>query len=113
MAANNGTIEINGGTFIVAGGGDTGTWSDGTSGLADSCINLNARYGAVTCRITGGTFDATAEGASLFTIGTKNAVDLKISGGTFSENLNPVWLETGYVCVADNANPGFFKVVKA
>ena len=113
LAANNGTIEINGGTFRVLGGGDTGNWSDGTSGLTDVAINLNARYGDIVCRITGGTFYATAAGTILIKTGTAHTVDLQISGGRFTSKPNAEWIAEGYVCTETADAEGFYHVTTA
>jgi hypothetical protein len=109
IAANNGTIEISGGHLSVAGGGDTGDASDGTGGLGEALLNLNARYGDVTCTITGGTFDAPA-GIPLFVIGTSHVVTLQISGGKFSAKPDDVYIKTGYK-VIDSGTEGYFEVV--
>ena len=113
LAANNGTIEINGGEFSVLGGGNTGEWGDGTSGLSDVAINLNAKYGDIVCRITDGTFYATAAGTIMIKTGTAHTVDLKISGGKFTSKPNDEWLEEGYLCTGEPDEEGFYKVYKA
>jgi hypothetical protein len=113
LAANNGIIEINGGTFVVSGGGNTGEGGDGTSGLADVTINLNARYGDITCRITGGTFYATAAGTIMIKTGTAHNVDLKISGGRFTSKPDDAWIANGYICSAAPDEEGFYNVYKA
>jgi lipopolysaccharide export system protein LptA len=111
VAINNGSLTITGGTLTVTGGGNTGEGSGGTSGLGEACINFNARYGDVTCRITGGTFVVAAEEAVLFNIDSTHNVDLKISGGRFNRPLNPEWIETGYVAKLES--DGFYEVTKA
>ena len=113
IAANNGIIEINGGEFSVLGGGDTGEWSDGTSGLADVAINLNAKYGDIVCRITGGTFFATASGTIMIRTGSAHTVDLKISGGRFTSKPNDEWIAEGFTCTAEPDAEGFYNVVAA
>ena len=113
IAANNGIIEINGGEFSVLGGGDTGNWSDGTSGLTDVALNLNARYGDVVCRITGGTFYATAAGTIMIKTGNNHTVDLKISGGNFTQKPNDEWIAEGYVCSETANAEGFYTVIAA
>lgn len=95
IAANDGVIEINGGKLSVLGNGDTGEGGDGTAGMAEAVINLNARYGDVTCTITGGTFDAPT-GIPIFIIGTKHTVTLTITGGSFSARPNDEWIGEGY-----------------
>ena len=112
IAANNGIIEINGGEFAVLGGGATGEWGDGTSGLQDVALNLNAKYGDVTCRITGGIFHATAAGTIMIQTGTTHTVDLKISGGKFSSKPNDEWIAEGYTCSSNTDEDGFYTVIK-
>lgn len=112
LAINNGSVEINGGTFTVLGNGNTGNFEDGTTGLGNVAINLNAKYGAVTCRITGGTFIARADNTTLIRVGTANAVNLKISGGKFTSKPDTAWIETGY-SVSDTADSDGFYTVSA
>ena len=112
LAANNGDIEINGGKFAVLGGGDTGTSGDGTSGLTDVAVNLNAKYGDIKCRITGGEFHATAAGTIMIKTGTAHNVDLKISGGKFTAKPNDEWLEEGYLSTNEPDADGFYVVYK-
>lgn len=111
IAANRGTIIINGGEFSVLGGGNTGDWQDGTSGLANVAINLNAKYGDVTCRITGGKFNATAAGTIMIAAGTAHNVDLQISGGKFTAKPNNAWIATGYICTDTVDENGYYTVV--
>ena len=113
IAANNGNIEINGGTFAVLGGGNTGEWADGTSGLSDVALNLNGKYGPVTCRITGGEFHATAAGTIMIKTGSRYPVDLQISGGKFTSKPNAEWIAEGFVCTEEADADGFFHVVAA
>lgn len=113
IAANNGNIEINGGTFAVLGGGNTGEWADGTSGLSDVALNLNGKYGPVTCRITGGEFHATAAGTILIATGSKYPVDLQISGGKFTSKPNEEWIAEGFVCTEEADADGFYTVTAA
>ena len=112
IAANNGIIEINGGEFSVLGGGNTGNWGDGTSGLQDVAVNLNAKYGDITCRITGGTFNATAAGTILIQTGTTHNVDIKISGGKFSSKPNVEWIAEGYSVSNEADSEGYYIVTK-
>lgn len=112
IAANNGIIEINGGTLSVYGGGDTGDAGDGTGGLGNAAINLNARYGPITCTINGGTFIATGDDTILITTGTKHAVNLTIKGGKFSSRPNDNWIPEGYACTNEADEDGFYTVYK-
>jgi hypothetical protein len=110
LAANNGTIEISGGYLAVAGGGDTGDASDGTGGLGEALFNLNARYGDVTCTITGGTFVAPAD-IPLFAVGTSHNVNLQISGGKFSAKPNAAYIADGYTVTNEPDSEGYFEVI--
>ena len=110
IAAQNGTIEINGGTIKAIGGGDTGNASDGTGGLGNAAINLNARYGDIVCRITGGTFIATAEDTIMINIGSAHNVDLQITGGKFTTKPKAEWVPEGYTIV--DLPDGLFEVVR-
>lgn len=113
IAANNGIIEINGGTFAVLGGGNTGEWADGTSGLTNVALNLNGKYGPITCRITGGEFYATAVGTIMIKTGSRYPVDLQISGGKFTSKPNAEWIAEGFVCTEEPDADGFYHVVAA
>jgi hypothetical protein len=110
LAANNGTIEISGGYMAVTGGGDTGDAGDGTGGLGEALFNLNARYGDVTCTITGGTFVAPA-GIPLFVVGTAHTVNLQISGGKFSAKPDVAYIAAGYKVTDTVDADGYFEVV--
>ena len=112
IAANNGVIEINGGELMVTGGGDTGNWNDGTSGLGDVAINLNGKYGPVTCTITGGTFSAAAN-TILIATGSKHPVTVTISGGKFTTKPDAAWIAKGFVCTDEPDAEGFYEVVAA
>ena len=112
LAANNGTIEINGGTFQTNGTGDTGDWSDGTGGLGNACLNLNGKYGPVSCTITGGRFKTTGE-AIMIATGSKNPVTLSISGGEFSSKPEDEWIAPGCVVSSTPNADGFYVVSKA
>lgn len=111
LAVNNGTVTITDGEFVVTGGGDTGDWPDGTSGLAEATINLNARYGDVTCIITGGKF-SNLNDTPLIKIGTTHNVDLQISGGKFKTKPNAEWIADGYACMDTPDEDGFYEVIK-
>ena len=113
IAVNNGTLIINGGDFAVLGGGETGDWVNGTGGLTDVAINLNAKYGDVICRITGGTFHATEAGTIMIQTGTAHNVDLQISGGSFTAKPEAEWIVEGFVCTEEADENGLFHVVAA
>ena len=95
IAANDGYIEINGGNFNVTGTGNTGEFNDGTGNLDNACINLNSKYGDITARINGGNF----VGRNIIVTGTSHNIDLKITGGTFSEIIKSEWMDPEYMCI--------------
>lgn len=110
LAVNNGDILITGGNFsVLTNDGNEGDTGDGTAGMSAAAINLNARYGDVTCRITGGTFKALND-AIMIATGTAHNVDLKISGGKFSSKLNDEWIAEGFFCTAEPDVDGFYEV---
>jgi hypothetical protein len=111
ISANNGTIYIHGGTVTSKGNGDTGTWSDGTSGQANAAINLNGRYGPVALYIDGGYITA-ENGAAIVIAGTKNPVTVKISGGFFSAPVEAEWCADGYIPTTEPNEDGYYTVVK-
>ena len=49
-----GTLLVTGGSIASKGTGDTGSWGDGTGGLSNAAIYLNAGYGDVTATIDSG-----------------------------------------------------------
>ena len=111
ISANNGYVEINGGVLKTLGTGDTGEWADGTSGQVNAAINLNGKYGPVTCVITGGTFISSGD-ADLIITGTRNTVTVKISGGLFSKPVKQEWCDEGYIPTNIPTADGFYTVVK-
>lgn len=112
IAANAGVIEITGGKLISTGGGDTGDASDGTGGLGNAVLNLNARYGDIKCIISGGTFITKGEDTILVAIGSAHAVDLKIIGGKFSSKPNAEWIPEGYAVTNEADAEGLYEVYK-
>ena len=113
IAANAGSIEISGGKFKCSGGGDTGSWSDGTGGLGEAVINLNARYGDVTCLITGGEFSVPELNTTikLFNVNTTaHNVTLKILGGKFNRKPDAAYIPEGYKCSDSTDSFGFYEV---
>ena len=116
IAVQNGEIYISGNPIITTAGAAsqiTATYSDGTSVLENlnASLNLNARYGNIVCRISGGKFIGGAGVA--VAVGTAHNVDLKISGGAFSQPVDAAWLEEGYVCKTEANAEGLYEVVKA
>ena len=95
LAANNGTIDITGGTFLSSGTGDIQPGTDGTSGLGDVAVNIVGKYGETTATISGGTFTA-AEQAVVLAAGA-NGASLAVSGGTFSQAVPAEYCAEGFV----------------
>ena len=111
LSMNNGSCVINGGTLKTTGDGDTGNWSDGTSGQSPAVINLNGKYGPVICEINGGVFIA-LNNAPIVITGTKYSVTVIIKGGKFSTKPNAEWIAEGYACTEEPVN-GLYEVYKA
>ena len=111
ISANNGNITINGGTLTSDGTGNTGEWADGTSGQSPAVINLNGKYGPVTCTINGGKFIA-LNNAPIVISGTKYPVTINITAGEFSAKPNDEWIDTNSTCSAEPNDEGFYVVTK-
>lgn len=109
ISINNGTCNIFGGEFITTGGGDTGEWSDGTSGQAAAVINVNARYGDCILNISGGKFKTDGDSA-LVIAGTSHTVTINITGGLFSSKPNDEWIADGYTCTDEPNAEGYYIV---
>ena len=99
--------------MVAAGGGDTADAGDGTGGLGNAVMNLNARYGDINCEITGGTFIATGDDTILIATGTSHAVNLRITGGKFSSKPNSEWIPEGWLCTNEPDEEGLYEVYKA
>ena len=98
VAMKSGTLSVTGGTVTSKGQGSTGEWGDGTGGMKNAAINVDAAYGDVTAEISGGKITAEGDAIVLTTAG-ENKADLTVSGGEFNkpvpeefcvENYNPV-----------------------
>ena len=86
IAMQNGTLNISGNAQILSTDeGNTGNWSDGTGGLGNAALVINAGYGDCVVNITGGTISALKKAALIDTPNTKYERTIKISGGTFSD----------------------------
>ena len=109
VCINNGTINITGGNFASKGNGDTGTWENGTGGLGDVAVYLNARYGNSTANISGGLFVAERSAVDLKT-GSAHTATFNITGGVYSDDPS-AFLTEGYTAV-ERAD-GKFEVVPA
>lgn len=96
IAANGGTVNVTGGTITSKGQGSTGTWGDGTGGLQNAAINVNAKYGNTTCAISGGTITAEGDAVTLTTNQTYTGT-IAVSGGTFSSAIPSEFCAPGFV----------------
>ena len=86
VAMQNGTLNISGNAQILSTDeGNTGNWSDGTGGLGNAALVINAGYGDCVVNITGGTISALKKAALIDTPNTEYERTIKISGGTFSD----------------------------
>ena len=95
IAMNAGNLNVTGGTVTSKGQGDTGDWGDGTGGLENAAIYLNARYNNVDAKISGGTI--TAEGnAIMLATGTAWDANLQVSGGSFSHEVKEEYCAPGF-----------------
>ena len=84
-----GELEINGGVLTSKGGGDTGSWGDGTGNMHNAALNFCAPYGDVKATITGGTITAEGDAVLIDAQPTEGKeVSLAISGGTFSSDVS-------------------------
>lgn len=95
VCINRGTLKVNGGTVTSSGLGSTGSWGDGTGGLGNAAIYVNAKYGDTKATITGGKITANND-AVIVANGTKNKATVAISGGTFNKAVNEKYCATGY-----------------
>ena len=112
VAAQAGVINITGGVLSSTGSTTLSTdWSDGTAGLGNAALNLNAKYNDITCTISGGRFIAEGN-ASIVAIGTNHKVNLSITGGEFSVKPDDAWIAEGYYCKSTKNADGFYEVVK-
>lgn len=87
VAIKNGNLVVNGGTITSKGVGSTGTWGDGTGGLANAAVNIDASYGATNVKLNEGKFIAEGNAISLIK-NSKNPSSLTITGGTYSSNIS-------------------------
>ena len=89
IAANRGTISIDGGVFKSLGTADVegDVSQDGTRGYENAVIGIPKEYGPVTVNISGGTF-INENGAELIAdvsgLDNENEATVNISGGAFS-----------------------------
>ena len=84
-----GELEINGGVLTSKGGGDTGSWSDGTGNMHNAALNFSKLYGDLTATIKGGTITAEDDATLIDAQPTEGkTLSLAISGGTFSSDVS-------------------------
>ena len=84
-----GELEINGGVLTSKGGGDTGSWGDGTGNMHNAALNFSKLYGDVTATIKGGTITAEDDATLIDAQPTEGkTLSLAISGGTFSSDVS-------------------------
>ena len=84
-----GELEINGGVLTSKGGGDTGSWGDGTGNMHNAALNFSRLYGDVTATIKGGTITAEDDATLIDAQPTEGkTLSLAISGGTYSSDVS-------------------------
>ena len=112
ISINNGKVYIHGGTLSSLGTGDTGTWSDGTSGQQPSTINVNCRYGDCVLEIDGGTF-LSANNVPIIVAGTAHTAAVRVTGGAFNTPVPAEFIPEGYACT-ERVSPedGYYHVYK-
>lgn len=99
VCINRGTLKVTGGTVTSSGLGDTGNWGDGTGGLGNAAIYVNAGYGDTKAMITGGTITANNDAVIVATNNATNKAIIAISGGSFNKEVNADYCATGYAPV--------------
>lgn len=106
IAQRAGKLIINGGTIASQGTGDTGDWSDGTSGMENAAVSVggsdNKLYNNATVSIKGGNFQVAQNTVEVMISATadKYSADIAITGGTFADDVSE-YVPTGYECVQD------------
>ena len=112
VALRRGELYISGDVLITSKGlGDTGEWGDGTGGMGNAALNVEADYGECIVEISGGKM--TAEGdAVLIAAAAKNPVDITITGGTFSSNPKS-YVAIGYEPIYDEATGTYTVTAKS
>lgn len=107
IAQRAGKLIINGGTIASQGTGDTGDWSDGTSGMGKAAVNIGdsgkGLYNNVSVEIKGGNFTAANEALSV-NVGSNTSgysANVAITGGTYADDVSK-YVPTGYECVKDD-----------
>ena len=106
IAQRSGVLNINGGTIASQGTGDTGDWSDGTSGMENAAVSVggsdNKLYNNATVSIKGGNFQVAQNTVEVMISATADqySADIAITGGTFADDVSE-YVPTGYECVQD------------
>ncbi len=103
IAMNRGTAKISGGTITSKGQGSTGSWGDGTGGLGNAALNVDAKYGDVAVTITDGTLIAEGDAVTVVT-GDAHKAAVSISGGSFSSQVKPEHCAANYVPTPQQSN---------
>ena len=87
VAIKRGNLVVNWGTITSKSVGSTGTWGDGTGGLANAAVNINAHYGTTDVKLNNGSFIAEGNAISLIK-DLKYPSSLTITGGTYSSDIS-------------------------
>ena len=107
VAIKTGTLNVTGGEIVSMGKSSTGDWKDGTGGLDNAAINIDASYGPIVANISGGKM--LAGGNAIGVISTENDTTLNVTGGRFSDDSIGKYLEKGMT--TEKANDGLYNVV--
>lgn len=107
VAIKTGTLNVTGGEIVSMGKSSTGDWKDGTGGLDNAAINIDASYGPIVANISGGKM--LAGGNAIGVISTENDTILNVTGGRFSDDSIGKYLEKGMT--TEKANDGLYNVV--
>ena len=87
VAIKRGNLVVKWGTITSKSVGSTGTWGDGTGGLANAAVNINAHYGTTDVKLNNGSFIAEGNAISLIK-DLKYPSSLTITGGTYSSDIS-------------------------
>ena len=107
IAANRGTITINGGTLEALGTAEAegDVSQDGSRGYTNAVIGIPKEYGPVTLNITDGVFVA-ENGAQIIAdvsgLDNENEATVTIAGGVFSEEIEHSYVASGHDIFRDD-----------
>ena len=88
ISMNRGSLEVNDGTIISTGTGNTGTGADGTTGQGNAAVHFQGEYDNVTAVFNGGTIESSGNAALFQFEGPSDASrDVKINAGTYTGNI--------------------------